>query len=85
LERAHGVWGNLKGNPKNLTRIPPETGQYWFLSFYDKIVHYHIRYTLDIRIIRKVRQTQHQNPEFRHPEFRHTEGEIKKKTCKKVH
>jgi len=31
------------------------------------------------RVIRKVRKTQHQNPEFCH-----TQGEIKK-TCKKVH
>jgi hypothetical protein len=34
----------------------------------------------DTRVIRKVRQTQHQNPEFRH-----TQGEIFKKTCKKIH
>jgi hypothetical protein len=33
-----------------------------------------------IRVIRKVRGTQHQNPEFGH-----TQGEIQKKTCKKEH
>jgi hypothetical protein len=33
----------------------------------------------NIRVIRKVRKTQHQNPEFGH-----TQGEIKKKPCKKV-
>jgi hypothetical protein len=32
------------------------------------------------RVIRKVRNTQQQNPEFGH-----TQGEIKKKTCKIVH
>jgi hypothetical protein len=32
------------------------------------------------RVIRKLRKTQHQNPEFGH-----TQDEIKKKTCKKVH
>ncbi len=37
--RAHVVRGNLKGNPKNLTRIPPGVRQHWFLSFYDKVVH----------------------------------------------
>jgi hypothetical protein len=33
----------------------------------------------DIRVIGKVRKTQHQNPEFGH-----TQGDIQKKTCKKV-
>jgi hypothetical protein len=32
------------------------------------------------RVICKVRETQHQNPEFGH-----TQGEIQKKTCRKVH
>jgi hypothetical protein len=35
----------------------------------------------DTRVIRKVKETQHQNPEFDH-----TQGEIpQKNTCKKVH
>jgi len=34
----------------------------------------------DIRVIRKVRKTQHHNPEFGQ-----TQGEIKKKTFKTVH
>jgi hypothetical protein len=33
------------------------------------------------RVICKVRKTQHQ----KNPEFGHTQGEIRKKTCKKVH
>jgi hypothetical protein len=36
------------------------------------------------RVIRKVRKTQHENPEFDHKntEFGHTQGEIKKKPAK---
>jgi hypothetical protein len=36
------------------------------------------------RVIRKVRKTQHENPEFDHknPEFGHTQGEIQKKPTK---
>ncbi len=36
-------------------------------------------HTYEIRVMREVRKTQYQNPEFDH-----TQGEIKKKTCKKV-
>jgi hypothetical protein len=42
-----------------------------------KLISFH---TYENRVIRKVRKTQYQNPEFGH-----TQGEIKKKTCKKVH
>jgi len=38
------------------------------------------KHSRDIRVISKVRKTQHQNPEFGH-----TQGEIQQKTCKKVH
>jgi hypothetical protein len=37
-----------------------------------------MRSFVDIRVIRKVRKTQHQNPEFGH-----TQGEIEKKVAKK--
>ncbi len=50
------------------------------MQFISKIVWFWKLFLWDIRVIRKVRQTQHQNPEFSH-----TQREIKKKTSKKVH
>jgi len=38
------------------------------------------RKSLLIRVIRKLKKTEHQNPEFGH-----TQGEIQKKTCIRVH
>jgi hypothetical protein len=40
----------------------------------------HVTVVLYTGVIRKVRKTKHQNPEFGH-----TQAEIQKKTCKKVH
>jgi di/tripeptidase len=48
---------------------------YWLLKSLAKI-HKLFYY---IRVMHKVRKTEHQNPEFGH-----TQGEIQKKTCKKV-
>jgi hypothetical protein len=48
------------------------------MQFISKIVWFWRLFLWDIRVIRKVRQTQHQNPEFSH-----TQGEIKEKPAKK--
>ncbi len=53
------------------------------LSFYARLSSLLLQSSLqreNIRVIRKERKTQHQNPEFGH-----TQGAIQKKTCKRLH